>query len=447
MATAAASPPQISTICTLNFGQQYIPPDRAADNRSAPGFFFTPTTLPWSDNCDYAGLSGTKYMPMWDLRFHGGGSSEASRNRPRTGGTARCPTSDPFWTSPSMSHIREPFLDMAFEHIALPESSSSESESEDQAASSSGALPGQAANEFHVGGTDQAVRAQPWSFNQFTSMTQKMGGGTWPAPGSGLCHQANYTGQGANDLKQLSLSLDGLVYNVSLVTGTSLRSTVYMNRSWAEIYSRKTCRDCATDLRMAVDHVSSHDHITASNAAMRACFQKCCNKDQRNRACQDINKCKPCKDAVANGFANYVMSSVIAFKACVDDCETWEDLQDRQKTAIREYTETCTEGSENHPKHISEAGWWQTVPSNGKFPQVLWALLLELDARLLGDTGITPGLRYAHLPEDTGDNGGHSMSYMWQENAGAASAFTLLVLAWRQAFGNSLRVHDSAPLK
>jgi hypothetical protein len=180
---------------------------------------------------------------------------------------------------------------------------------------------------------------------------------------------------------------------------------------------------------------------------MRACFKKCCNKDRGGRACQDINSCKPCKDAVATGWANYVVSSAIAFKACVDNCETWTELQDRQKAAIQEYTETCRERSENHPQHISETDWWLTVPANGKYPQVLCWLLLELDGRLLGDTGFTPAPKFAHLPENTDDNGGHSMSYMWQENAGAASAFTLLVLAWRQAFGKSLRVpfHSSIP--
>ena len=159
-------------------------------------------------------------------------------------------------------------------------------------------------------------------------MTQMLGGGTWPAPGSGICHAALYPGLGADDLKQLSLSTEGLIYNLCLVSGISSRSRHNMNNSWAEIYSRKTCRDCSKDLRMAGDHVSSHDHIAASSAAMRACFKKCCNKDRGGRACQDINSCKPCKDAVATGWANYVTSSIIDFTACVDDCETWIDFRD-----------------------------------------------------------------------------------------------------------------------
>ena len=221
MASAAARPrarasrPQISTVCTLEFGQQYVPPDRMAPDHSAPGFFFTPTVYPWTEKY-YAGMASTKYLPMWDLQFQGGGYSDAARTRPRTGGTPSCPMNDEFWTSPFYSSIRDPFLDMAYGHLSPPDSSSSEPGSDGPDAPPA----------YHLGGTDgdRPQRAKQWSFNQFTPLTRMMGGGTWPAPGSQLWHGTSYTGLGANDLEQLSLSSEGLLYSVCLISGISMRS-------------------------------------------------------------------------------------------------------------------------------------------------------------------------------------------------------------------------------
>ena len=258
--------------------------------------------------------------------------------------------------------------------------------------------------------------AVPWSFNQFTPQSRVFGGGTWPGPGSGIWHGDSYTGKGATDLDLLALSFEGALYSVLLVSGISHRSKHVYDHSWALIHSRKSCVDCSKDLRVAIDHLQSPDHLANANNARLDSFNRCQKKNQHDDACQDVNTCKPCRDAVAKGWANYVASSIVAFIACVRDCESWAELQARQRSAIEKFVTTSIPESDIHPQRIASTQWWKAVPANGEYPPVLWLMLLKLDVRLLGDVGVIPGLKFAHYPQTKDDNGGHNMSYMWQEN-------------------------------
>lgn len=295
----------------------------------------------------------------------------------------------------------------------------------------------------HLGGTEMAV---PWSFNQFTPQTRMFGGGTWPAPGSRLWHGGDWTGKGASDLDLLALSFEGLLYSVCLVSGISMRYKHTMSPTWALIHSRKWCVDCAKDLKVATDHVSSQEHLANADNARHDTFNKCHKKDQFGDACRNLNSCKHCRDAVAKGWANYVASSIVAFIACVRDCESWGELQARQRSAIEKFVTSIPE-SDIHLQRIASTQWWKAVPANGEYAPVLWLMLLKLDVRLLGDVGVIPGMKFAHYPQTKDDNDGHNMSYMWQENLTAASGITAIIVPWRMAFGNTLRVplHSSIP--
>ena len=83
--------PDVSTICGLEFGYEQQPTDGEAFYRNAPGFFFVATQAPW-DRINYSGLDECKYIPMWSNLLQGTAPfTEASKTRPVTGGSDRCP--------------------------------------------------------------------------------------------------------------------------------------------------------------------------------------------------------------------------------------------------------------------------------------------------------------------------------------------------------------------
>ena len=192
----------ISTLCGLEFGYEQPPAEDEAFNRNDPGFFFTSPEAPW-DRLDFPGMESTKYCPQCSCLLQGASPhSEASKTRPMTGGSNRCPLSDRFWTD--RGALRDAFLDSAYAHLAPPSDEGSGSDTSGE---------GVFSPSDHLGGSERAV---PWSFNQFTPLMRYFGAGMWPRPGNSLYHSQQWPGKGARDLEVLALDLEGFLSGVLL---------------------------------------------------------------------------------------------------------------------------------------------------------------------------------------------------------------------------------------
>ena len=107
-----------------------------------------------------------------------------------------------------------------------------------------------------------------------------------------------------------------------------------MHKAWTQIYSRKECVDCNDNLKVGYKHLLSREHLITAQNVQYATFEKCHYKDMNGNSCKNMNTCKHCRDAIAKGWIQYVSSAIVAFIFCVRNCETWEELQEKQRAAI-----------------------------------------------------------------------------------------------------------------
>ena len=118
--------------------------------------------------------------------------------------------------------------------------------------------------------------------------------------------------------------------------------------------------------------------MTAALNVQHETFEKCVTRNRGGQPCRNLNTCLHCRNAIAKGWNQYLASAIVALIVCVRNCERWEELQEKQKTAIQRFVTANATGRDLHPQRIADSNWWHLIQANGDFPPLLSLLLLKL---------------------------------------------------------------------